>query len=816
MEQIVVTRKDGNTTYVLDEHGTMVTSAKQNISLLEEDYVDIELLSTTVPNVKLGDHIDVFGRRYNVNQLPVVEKRGSRNHIVKVRFEGVQYSMARVTYMLSVDTTSLTLQDVRGNSLIGDIGVFLSVMSANLNRVFPGEWAVGVYPNGTDADTLITFADNDNCLSVLQTLCDVFDSEFDITTANGVNYINIRERNVVFPYPFKYGKMNGLYELSRSNSDSDNIINKMYVYGGTKNLAQNYLCDRLVLRNKTKSTSFIKDDTQIALNGVFEGVRVYDDIYPEREGTLTSIDTSNRLKVTDSSMFDLNEKWQDTAADYAWWLSLKGLTDTTEHYTNYQDTVVNSTKYLMAGTSAKLHFNSGNLAGYDFEVTSYDHSTHTFTLMRQTDERGLELPNDADSAFQAGVGDQYTLTDIMLPQSYITAAQQRLSAAAQADFDKLCVPRVKYELKIDELYIKEHCPNDVVAIDCGDYVTLTDADFVGSSTNVRVRRVERNLMSRYEYVLELEDVSVYRERRRVSRKDAIAERIEGNAFQLQQVVTIRSITNDVDFNGHKIVNAVVDKRYEAPSNPEEGQIYYNAFEKKAKVYDGYEFKEIGPDIMNAYGTCSDLEANNNKVVTPLHGFKDAVPGGYLTVHFVNGVRSNATMKVRKVGGGYTSDLPIYYNGSRITGGVIRAGDTALFTFSREFGIYGEWVLLNAQPFVPKHIEIEFYSVDYDEYDNYLYQPAKIIQGGQMVEAYTEDELVQLINEGNTIGVKVPLGQSNGREWSCYNDSTNRHLNVTTYTINGNSLKFLRMSLVTKEHPDYGEVWREIVEFSINN
>lgn len=548
MEHITVTRKDGSTTYVLNDHGTMVSSAKQIRSLLEEDYVDTELLSTTVPNVKLGDHIDVFGRRYTVNQLPVVEKRGSRNHIVKVRFEGVQYSMARVTYMLSVDTTSLTLQDVRGNSLIGDISAFLTVMVANLNRVFPGQWAVGVYPGGTAGDTLITFEDDANCLSVLQTLCDVFDSEFDITTSNGVNYINIRERNAVFPYPFKYGKMNGLYELSRSNSDSDNIINKMYVYGGTKNLTQNYLCDRLVLRNKTKSTSFIKDDTQIALNGVFEGVKVYDDIYPEREGTLTSIDTSNRLKVTDSSMFDLNEKWQDTAADYAWWLSLKGLTDTTEHYTNYQDTVVNSTKYLMAGTSAKLHFNSGNLAGYDFEVTSYDHSTHTITLKRQTDERGLEIPNDDDAAFQAGVGDKYTLTDIMLPQSYITAAQQRLSAAAQADFDKVCVPRVKYELKIDELYIREHCPNDVVAIDCGDYVTIADADFVGSATNVRVRRVERNLQSRYEYVLELEDVSVFRDRRRIVTRQEVESR--KNNYDFDNPQNGATFTPSVDTNGN--------------------------------------------------------------------------------------------------------------------------------------------------------------------------------------------------------------------------------------------------------------------------
>lgn len=618
MEFITVTRKDGHTNYVLNGHGTMVKSAKQIRNLLEEDYVDVELESITVPDIRFGDHIDVYGRRYWVNQLPVIEKHGSRNHAIKVRFEGVQYTMARVTYMLSVETTDLTLQDVRGNSLIGDISIFLDVMVANLNRVFPGEWAVGVYPSGTAADTLITFGDDDNCLSVLQTLCDVFDSEFDITTVSGVNYINIRERNVVFPYPFKYGKMKGLYELSRSNSGSDNIVNKLYVYGSTKNLSQNYLCDRLVLRNRTKSTSFIKDDTLIAQNGVFEGVKIYDDIYPDREGTLTAVDSSNRLKFRDSNMFDLNERWQNATSDYEWWLELNGLEDTTENRENYTDNIVGSTKYLIAGKSAMLHFNSGNLAGYDFEITSYDHSTRAFTIKRQTDERGLEIPNDDDAAFQAGVGDKYTLADIMLPQNYITAAQQRLRAAAQADFYKVCVPRVKYELKIDELYVKKHCHNDVVAIDCGDYVTLTDTDFVGSSTNVRVRRVERNLLSRYEYILELEDISVFRDRRRIAKIDVLETQAENNSFHFPTSKNLSDVNNDVDYHNHQIINVVIDNRTTAPDSPVEGQLYYNSVSKQTKQYDGLRWFNLGSEFTYVKDGDSSLFYNSRgNVITPL-------------------------------------------------------------------------------------------------------------------------------------------------------------------------------------------------------
>ena len=48
-------------------------------------------------------------------------------------------------------------------------------------------------------------------------------------------------------------------------------------------------------------------------------------------------------------------------------------------------------KYLIAGTPAKLHFNKGNLAGYDFELlalTGYNHATKCFKVKQFTDEEG--------------------------------------------------------------------------------------------------------------------------------------------------------------------------------------------------------------------------------------------------------------------------------------------------------------------------------------------------------------------------------------------------------------------------------------------
>lgn len=83
-----------------------------------------------------------------------------------------------------------------------------------------------------------------------------------------------------------------------------------------------------------------------------------------------------------------------------------------------------TTKYLLNGVSAKVHFNTGNLAGYEFEIHAYDHATHTFTLKKITDNRDMSFPSETSSAFQFGIGDEYVLIDIALPQSYIDEAEK--------------------------------------------------------------------------------------------------------------------------------------------------------------------------------------------------------------------------------------------------------------------------------------------------------------------------------------------------------------------------------------------------------
>ena len=136
-------------------------------------------------------------------------------------------------------------------------------------------------------------------------------------------------------------------------------------------------------------------------------------------------------------------------------------------------------KYLI-GTETRIHFQTGQLAGYEFQLADYEHTTKQFTLKRFTDENGNEFPHPNNSAFQFQVGDKYIILNISMPDAYITDAETRLNAAAAADFAVTQKPLFKYAIDISPLYIKTlrvAAGGAINLFTVGDYAKIVDADF---------------------------------------------------------------------------------------------------------------------------------------------------------------------------------------------------------------------------------------------------------------------------------------------------------------------------------------------------
>lgn len=527
---IIITKPNGSRVPMESRAtATAITAAKQTWALNAEDTIAITVVSPFPQSYGIGDVITVFGRDYRLNRLPKVSKTGMQEYQYDLEFEGIQYDLMRVTYDVNINTTNNQLQDIQGDSLTGDLKRFMGVLISNANRVFPGKWALGVCPE-TDGDNTLTFSESDNCLSVLQTLCseDKFGVEFEIERVNGVYVINIKKTiGQTLPFVLEYGKGKGLYSISRENVSSSNIVTRLKVYGSTENITSKYRADRLCMFGKDKASSYIEKADAVAKYGIFEGRKNFD-IKPTFTGKVSSVVDGDVLSFIDTSFpFDINAK-----------------------------NASGETLYLISGVSAKVHFNSGNLAGYEFEVHAYDHATHKFTLVKQTDDRGNVFPSETSPAFQISQNDTYKVLDIAYSRDIEEAAEKKLAEEGNKYYDQNSQPKVQYSVNVTKAFIENKLAlsdgiTNVFAP--GDYLPIKD-DEIGVDKSIRIKSFTRNVLDPYDYSLTISDTQT---------KGDITTRVISDLVDIDKVLTINNLKDPAQARANwrssrEVLNMVFD------------------------------------------------------------------------------------------------------------------------------------------------------------------------------------------------------------------------------------------------------------------
>lgn len=402
---------------------------------------------------RVGDYCFFAGERYVLNILPKEAKVSSNLFSYDLLFEGIEYDLRKVRYLFY--TQSMAYVGGADFSLMGSAELHARIIVENLNRVQSG-WSLGSVIS-TDAKNL-TFSGS-SCLDALTKIAGEFDTEYWI---GADKTINVGKRGDILPILFEYGKGKGLYSIDRNNVSSKDIVTRLYAFGSSQNLPKGY-------RNNAKRLQLSAScvESNVSNYGLIESSETFEDIKPERTGTISAV--GDIFNFVDLSMdFDLNEKDQN-----------------------------GQTLYLIAGTKAKIHFQTGALAGYEFEVSNYVHATKTFTLIKFTNEVAYDLPNPT---LKPAVGDTYILLDIYMPQNYVDAAEARLLVKATESINQSSVPNVSYSAKVDPLFIA----NIGITLVAGDYVAIKDAD-LGIDRNIRLVSTVRNVFDPNKYDIELAD-----------------------------------------------------------------------------------------------------------------------------------------------------------------------------------------------------------------------------------------------------------------------------------------------------------------------
>lgn len=469
MTQIYVVKADGSKLALYNpESVSAPTKATQKMALLSDDLLSITVASAVPLDFELGDIVNVYGKGYRLNQLPQVTKLGSRRYSYELQLEGAQYDLLDVSFQLP--------EGSYGDNLYGDLPGFINALSWNVQRIFGTKWVIKTSLTGTAHKNLSV--SGKNCLQVAQELCNEYGVEFSVTITGSTRTMEfVSKVGTTQPFTLKYGEGKGLYQLQRTNVNNAGVTTRLYCYGSGENLPSGYGHTKLLLPGKTRLTSFVEDDEAIALYGVKEGEKSFPDIRPERIGKVTAQKVGDVLTFIDTDMdFDLNEKDAE-----------------------------GNTKYLIPDTVAQIKFVSGNLGGYTFDLHSYDHATKQFKINQFTDENGVKFPDASTGARQFGVKDEYIILQINLPQSYITAAEEKLEREGTAALAKISQPQVSYKLQLDEnFFIAAYGREDTEFLHVGDSIKVEDAK-VGISKEVRITRIERDLLRPHSYDITLSD-----------------------------------------------------------------------------------------------------------------------------------------------------------------------------------------------------------------------------------------------------------------------------------------------------------------------
>ena len=124
----------------------------------------------------------------------------------------------------------------------------------------------------------------------------------------------------------------------------------------------------------------------------------------------------------------------------------------------------------------------------------------------------MVFPSETSAAFQIRgrssdyEGDKYIIEDINLPQQYITDAENRLREQGIKDLEEVCQPQVSYALELEEdFFIKLFGRGvDTEVLHVGDYIRIVD-EGIGVDKEVRITRIERDLLKRHSYSITLSD-----------------------------------------------------------------------------------------------------------------------------------------------------------------------------------------------------------------------------------------------------------------------------------------------------------------------
>ena len=452
-----------------------------------KDVCEIKLEMAQYVNFPLGAYIYWRGEKYTLDTPAIVEKNGAAKLEYTLTFQGTVATLSKYITRHIVDGV---LQDAKVKfSITAYPHEILQLIVDNLNYRDSG-WTAGTCE---PTDTVVLSFTQTTIKDALSQLATETECEYEVEGKT----ISIKKKVEYYkssPLALQYGKGNGLRPgVGRKNSGDSNPMEVLFVQGGERNINSATYGSQTVLLpagmptigfdgehfsdedgyNEENARTYKASEDRMSisradkeLTHATEAAATFDDVYPHREGTITSIveEKENIIDFADTAIPDT--------------LDYKALT--------------------AAGQSLTVVFNSGMLCGKEFEV-NYIASTKTFQLINTTID-GVNMPNEV---WRPAVGDRYVVLNMYMPDEFLCDTENKSGAewelfreAVKYMFDNED-NKFDFSGKLDSIYAHNNWENIGGKIKVGSYVKFTDPQFEADGVLLRIQSVKEGINDPY-------------------------------------------------------------------------------------------------------------------------------------------------------------------------------------------------------------------------------------------------------------------------------------------------------------------------------
>lgn len=429
--------------------------------------------------IPVGAWCEYMGERYILHSPQNIKKNGVRNIEYTLNMGTLQDNMSLYKLRNSVDHRLKFGMTAKPHEFIDEI-------VANLNE----RDGANVWSRGTcvEANEKTIEFNHTNVDAALSQVAETFETEWEIV--GNVIHLHKVEYYKNDPLPLSYGKGNGFMPgVGRTTPSNELPIKRLYVQGGDRNIDRSKYGSQYLLLPKSQQLVYEGRTYQSDADGYYiERVDKISDAvkedsldcsehYPSRVGTVTSV---------------IAVKPEKNYYDF--------IDNTIPAHLDFND-------YIIEGETATIIFQSGMLAGKEFEF-KYKHSERRFEIVPQEID-GQTMPNSIYKPNASGTPDTYAIFGIMLPQSYICdneakegASWEMFREAAKHLYENED-QKFTFTGTLQSLYAKRNWVNIGGKLIVGGYIHFSDAQFAQDGVDIRIVGIKDFLTSPYSPTVEI-------------------------------------------------------------------------------------------------------------------------------------------------------------------------------------------------------------------------------------------------------------------------------------------------------------------------